>query len=75
MDYLRSITHVIASCLVLHDFCKMNDNRCRPEWVDHDSLTKSDKTSPTDVTRYATTSANVMHSKSMCKSVLVTHYY
>ncbi|XP_065891631.1 uncharacterized protein [Dysidea avara] len=60
MDYLsvESVTHVVASCLVLHNVCEMNGNRCRPEWVHHDSLTRGDTTSPTDVTRHATPSAN-----------------
>jgi len=60
MDYLsvESVTHVKASCLISHNVCNMNGDRCCPEWVDHDSATRSDIPSPADVTRYATTSAN-----------------
>jgi len=60
MDYLsvESVTHVIASCLILHNVFEMNGDHCRPEWVDHDLAMRSDIPSPEDVTRHATTSTN-----------------
>ena len=50
MDYyeVEHIINVVASYIVLHNFCELNGDTCDPEWVHHESTPSNTAASGTN---------------------------
>ena len=46
---MEHIINVVASCVVLHNFCELHGDPCDPQWVHHESTPSNMATSATNM--------------------------